>query len=216
MFWLALLLTALTGTAGYVCYFSPLFGVRSVEVTGARSVRDNEILAAAQVPMGDPMLRVDTAAIARRVAAIPRFASAEVERSWPSMIMIKVAERVPVAFLRAPDGIKLVDPSGFPFVRVPVPPAGLPEFVVARASPADPATQAAMWVLQGLPDKLHAELLTLTAQGPNDIRLTLSAGREIRWGGAEQIPQKIAVLQALLTQPGKVYNVASPESPTIS
>lgn len=215
MFWLTLVLVVLTGTASYVCYLSPILGVRTVQVDGARALRPAEVTTLAQVPMGGPMLRVDTGAIAQRVAAIPRVAAAEVQRSWPSTILITITERVPVVFLRAPDGIKLVDESGYPFATVPVPPIGLPEFVVQKAGPGDAATQAAMQVLHGLPGSLRAELLTISALGPNDVRLVLTAGREIHFGNAEQLDRKIAVAQALLTQPGKVYNVESPEAPTI-
>lgn len=206
----------LTGTLGYVCYLSPVLGVRTVEVEGARTVPTKQVIDVARVPVGDPMLRVDTSAIAGRVATIPKVAAAEVERSWPSTMVIKVTERTPATILRAPDGIRLVDSSGFPYATVPVPPSGLPELVVEKANPTDPATQAAMHVLSALPVKLRAEVLTVTAQSPNDVRLALSAGREIRWGDAEQLDRKVAVVQALLTQPGKVYNVASPESPTIA
>lgn len=211
-----MLVVLFLGTFGYVCYFSSVLGVRTVRVDGAKTVSTKEITDVAQVPLGDPMLRVDTTTIADRVVKIPRVAGAEVVRSWPSTMLITVTERTPVVMLRAPDGIKLVDNTGFAYATVPTPPSGLPELVVGTVGPSDPATQAALHVFLGLPDKLRAEVLGITAPTPGDVNLTLSAGRQVRWGADDQPARKAATLQALLSQQGKVYNVQSPDAPAVS
>jgi cell division protein FtsQ len=48
------------------------------------------------------------------------------------------------------------------------------------------------------------------------VVLQLGDEREVRWGGVETGDRKAAVLVALLTQPGDIYDVSSPDLPTIS
>ena len=48
------------------------------------------------------------------------------------------------------------------------------------------------------------------------MEFTLTSGKIVRWGTADQTERKAKVLAALLTQDGKIYDVAAPELPTIS
>ncbi len=64
--------------------------------------------AAADQP-GTPLLQVDTDAVAERVAAIRRVASATGAASVPSTLRITVTERVPVVVKDYPDGPHLFD-----------------------------------------------------------------------------------------------------------
>jgi cell division protein FtsQ len=48
------------------------------------------------------------------------------------------------------------------------------------------------------------------------VTLGLTDGRTIRWGSADDSARKAQVLAALMSQPGKVYDVSSPDLPTIS
>jgi len=49
-----------------------------------------------------------------------------------------------------------------------------------------------------------------------DVRLILARGRTVLWGAPDDLAHKGAVLAALLSQPGKTYDVSSPDLPTIS
>ncbi|KMS85565.1 cell division protein FtsQ, partial [Streptomyces regensis] len=94
--WIAVLSVLTVLGIAYVLLFTSLLGVRSVEVVGAGDVPAGQIRTAAQVPERRAMLRVDTDAIAERVAEIPGIATVDVSRSWPSTIEIAVTERTPV------------------------------------------------------------------------------------------------------------------------
>jgi cell division protein FtsQ len=59
-------------------------------------------------------------------------------------------------------------------------------------------------------------VLTVTARTPGSVTLGLTGGHTIRWGSADDSARKAAVLAALMTQPGRVYDVSSPDLPTIS
>ncbi len=192
-----------------------LLDVEDVQVTGAVTVPVDAVLAAAAVVPGVPLAAVDTAGIASRVAQLPGVAAVEVGRGWPHTVVVTVTERMPVAVAGTPRGLAPVDPTG---VVYPGPaPAGLPRLTFG-AGPDDPATRGALDVLAALPEPLRAQVLTVdaaTGGGTVQISLGLTEDRQVRWGTAEQATEKATVLVALLTQPGRVYDVTSPELPTV-
>src|SRR5439155_21457679 len=100
---------------------------------------------------GRSMVLLNTDAIRARVAALPRVASAEVHRSWPSTVQITITERVPVAFARAADGVHLIDASAVDFAVVPTPPPGQPEVISGN----EHAARAASAVLGPMPHQLR-------------------------------------------------------------
>ena len=87
---------------------------------------------------------------------------------------------------------------------------------MATARPDDPATRAAVSVLAAIPRQLHAQVVEVTAKTPGDVQLALADGRLVKWGSAENSERKAAVLAPLLTRPGKTYDVATPDFPTVS
>ncbi len=212
---LLLVAVALVG-AGIAVLFTPLFGVRSIEVVGIRDLGEDQVRRAADITMGTPMARLDTDGISARVGELPRVASVRVERSLPGTVRLLITERTPVGVVKAADGVHLVDGTGKDYARVPEAPAGLPELHLTRAAPDDPGTRAVVEVLAALTDKLRPEVLAVTAQTGADVTLTLSAGRQVRWGDATDSARKAAILQVLLTKKGKVYDVSTPDLPTVS
>ena len=68
---------------GWALLGNRVFVVRSVTVTGTHLVSAAQVIAAADVPLGTPLLRVDAGAVTRRVEAIPQVASATVTEDWP-------------------------------------------------------------------------------------------------------------------------------------
>ena len=200
----------------YGVYFTPLLGIRSVQVLGTKDLTQKQVLDAAAVPAGAPMLTISLAAIRDRVAGLNRVASVNVSRSWPATVRIDVAERIAVGVIKEPDGAHLIDRTAKDFATVPAEPAGLPELELPHAAATDPTAVALVQVLLAVPDKIRAEILSVSAKSPNSVTLALSAGRTVRWGGFEDSPRKAAVLTALMTQPGKVYDVSSPQLATIS
>ncbi|WAL63660.1 FtsQ-type POTRA domain-containing protein [Amycolatopsis cynarae] len=214
--WVALLTVVTVLALAYVVCFTSLFGVRTVEVSGAAAVPVDQIRAAAQVPDRAPMLLLNTGEIAGRVAQLPGVASVEVSRSWPSTVLITVTERDPVAFFAAADGVHLVDGTGLDYKTVKNRPDKLPELSLARVAPDDPVTRSVTAVLRSLPPELKTQVATVRAKTPGGVEFTLANGKVVRWGSAEDPDRKAKVLAVLLTREGKTYDVASPELPTIS
>jgi cell division protein FtsQ len=197
-----------------VLWFSPLLSVRSVAVDGAVVVPEEQVLDALAVPDGTPLLRVDTAAAAQRVAAIPRVAQAKVTVDFPSTLRAVIAERVPVLFFESPRGAHLIDANAVEFAVAP-PPPGLPVLHTLHPGTADRATRAAVAVLDSLPDSLRPQLASIAAKSESDIELTLHDGRVVIWGGDTGDQRKAAIIDPLLTRPGQTYDISSPDLPTV-
>jgi cell division protein FtsQ len=207
-------LTVLTVALGLVLYFTPAMSARSIIVVGTGAVSRDEVLGAAQVRLGTPLLQIDTDGVADRVAAIRRVASARVQRQYPSALRITVVERVPVVVKDFPDGPHLYDRDGVDFATAPPPPA-LPYLDVDNPGPTDPATKAALAVLTALRPEIVAQVGRIAAPSVASITLTLTDGRTVIWGTNERTDEKAQKLAALLTQPGRVYDVSSPDLPTV-
>ncbi|MBD8507764.1 FtsQ-type POTRA domain-containing protein [Hoyosella sp. G463] len=197
-----------------VAWFSSLLSVRSIEVQAAPSVPEEAVRGVIGVPGGTPLLQVDTHDVAARVAGIPKVAEARVSRALPSTLRVEILERVPAVFFDAPGGSHLMDAEGVVFAVEP-PPEGLPRLVTDEPGEDDPATRAALDVLASLAGELRAMVLEARAGSPVDVRLALSDGRTVIWGDAGDSAYKARVAQALLTQPGQVYDVSSPSLPVI-
>lgn len=214
--WVALLTVLSVLGLVYVLVFTSLLGVRSVEVTGTHRLAKSDVLERAGIPDRRAMLRVDTDDVEQRLAKLPAVRAVEVSRSWPSTITIEVHERAAIAFFRGQGGVSLVDASGVPFHQQRAVPARLPELELDKVSARDPVTRAVTAVLAGIPEKLRKSVTAVGARTPGSVELTLKNGKTVRWGDAQQLERKAKVLAALLSRRGTIYDVSSPELPTVS
>lgn len=197
-----------------VLYFTPAMSARSVVVTGVGAVTQEEVLGVAAVRLGTPLLQIDTGEVADRVAGIRRVASARVQREYPSTLRIAIVERIPVVVKDFPDGPHLYDRDGVDFATAP-PPPGLPYIDVDIPGPSDPPTKAALEVMTALRPEVVAQVSRVAAPSVSSITLTLTDGRTVVWGTTDRTGEKAEKLAALLTQPGRVYDVSSPDLPTV-
>jgi cell division protein FtsQ len=195
-------------------YDAGLADVEDVAVTGLSTVAEQAVRDAVAIAPGGPLIAVDTAGIVQRVAAVEGVADVAVRRAWPHTVEVAVTERVPVALWQTPEGLFEVDGSGLPYRRAPEPPPALPRLVFGGVAPQDPSTGAALAVLRDLADPLRARVATVEVAGAQ-VTLGLADGRAVRWGGPERAADKAAVVGALLEQPGTVYDVSSPDLPTV-
>lgn len=197
-----------------ILYFTPVMSARDIVVVGTGAVSREEVLDAAQVRIGTPLLQINTNQVADRIAAIRRVASARVQRQYPSALRITIVERVPVVVKDFADGPHLFDRDGVDFATGPPPPA-LPYIDVASPGPTDPTTKAALQVLLALRPEVAGQVSRIAAPSLASITLTLGDGRVVIWGTTDRTDEKAEKLAALLTQPGKTYDVSSPDLPTV-
>ena len=213
LMWSALISVLVVGL-GLLLYFTPIMSARNIVVVGLGAVTQDEVIAAAAVSPGTPLLQVDTDAVAERVAAIRRVASARVQRQYPSTLRVTVVERVPVVVKDYPDGPHLFDKDGVDFATAP-PPAGVPYLDTDHPGPSDPPTKAARQVMTALRPEVAGLVGRIAAPSVASITLTLIDGRTVVWGTTDRTEEKAVKLGALLTQPGQTYDVSSPDLPTV-
>jgi cell division protein FtsQ len=217
--WLAvLLLLSVAGIAGGVTWAllgSGAFAVRSVVVTGTRLVPDSEVLAVADVRLGTPLIRVNTARIAARVLTITDVQSVRVSTSWPHQVVIAVRERTPALAVAVPGGFDLIDGYGVIVLSVHTKPALLPLYTTSASVSAlrgDPDVGAAAAVLGELPASLRPSVTSVIVPSPDQVTLRLHNGVTIVWGGADDAAAKARALAALMPTHARYYDVSSPDT----
>jgi cell division protein FtsQ len=208
----ALTALVIAGVMAWALLGSKLLVVRSVRVTGNGSaVSAGQVLAAAHVVHGQPLIWVDTGAIARRVAQLRQVQSAQVSKDWPATLVITVQLRKPLFFLRVHGGYALVDAFGVNVRDVTTRPPGLPLLTVNTDSGTlrgSPAVRAAAAVLAELPPRVARKVRGATTGGPNDVSVRLANGAIVIWGGAEQGSIKAKELLVLMHRKARVYDVS--------
>jgi cell division protein FtsQ len=213
LMWSALISVIVVGL-GLLLYFTPIMSARDIVVVGLGAVPQEEVISAVAVPPGTPLLQVNTDAVAERVAAIRRVASVRVQREYPSTLRVTVVERVPVVVKDYPDGPHLFDRDGVDFALGP-PPPGVPYLDTKNPGPDDAPTRAALQVMTSLRPEVAAQVARVDAPSVAGITLQLTDGRQVVWGTTDRTEEKALKLGALLTQPGKTYDVSSPDLPTV-
>ena len=208
----ALTALAIGGTMAWALLGSKLLVVRSVQVAGnGNAVSASQVLAAAHVTHGQPLIWVNTGAIARRVAQLRQVQSAQVSKDWPTTVVITVQLRKPLFVLPVHGGYALVDAFGVNVRDVTNRPPGLPLLTVNTDSGTlrdSPAVRAAAAVLGELPQPAVRKVRAVTTGGPNDVSVKLTNGAIVVWGGAERGQIKARELQILMRRHARVYDVS--------
>ncbi|MFR9753129.1 cell division protein FtsQ/DivIB [Nocardia sp. 004] len=199
---------------GIIAWWTPLFSVRTVQIEGTVTVPEHQVRELLEIPPGRPMPRVDTEGIARRVASIPKVRTVRVQRVFPFTVRVTLVERIPVVFYESPQGAHLLDAEGVEFALGPAP-IGVPRLVTDHPGGTDPVTEAVVSILAVMPAALSIQVDEVVARSISDISLTLQDGRTVLWGGAGDAERKSAVVLPLLTRPGTVFDVSSPNLVTV-
>jgi cell division protein FtsQ len=205
-------LAILVGTV-WALLGSTLLVVRSVTVTGIESVPRAEVIHAAGIAPGTPLIRINTAAVARRVEGIAQVQSAQVSRDWPDSVVIAVRERTPVLAAASGGGFALIDRFGVVVSHVARRPAGMTLLVSASnlaALRGSPAIQAAVTVLRQLPPQLRSLVRGVAAPSANAVTLDLRHGVTVLWGGTDRPAAKAAELTILMRTKASFYNLSDP------
>ncbi len=197
----------------WVVLGSPLLRADEVQVVGAERVQRPQVDTALADQVGRPLLRVDTGAVQERLEQLPQVRSAQVLRVWPSTVEVRLTERVPVAAVPGEGGFALVDDTGAVVETVAEPPAGLAVVSEQTVAAGGEALEAAVTVLQTMPDDLRAAVAGTSAATPDSVTLALTSGAQVVWGSADEPDRKAAVLRVLLAQPAEVYDVSAPGTP---
>jgi cell division protein FtsQ len=204
---------ALLLTAGWLVGFSSVLDTRQVTVTGVHLLTADSVRKAAAAPLGEPLLRQDTEAIAARVRALRPVESVSVERRWPHTLAVAVRERQPVLVIPSPEGFVLVDRTGAQFATLVTAPSGVPRAEIDLAD--QPLVSEVAGVAEGLTPALAKRVTKIDGRSGDSIRLVVDGRVEVRWGSADQTPLKASIVTALLKRKPKTIDVTAPHSPAI-
>jgi cell division protein FtsQ len=206
---LAVVVTVAAG--GWVALTS--FGVRTVTVEGTSRLSVAAVVRAAAIHRGDSLFRLDPAAVAHRVSALPVVAHVDVRRHWPHGVVISVTERTPVGVVRQPVGVVLLDATGAPFATQAVAPPGLVDVQLNAPVPGagEPAARAAMQVLGALPTTMRQRIAEVQAPSALAVTLLLRGGRTVVWGSPAHSARKVVVLRTVWHRHATVYDVSTPQ-----
>ena len=135
---LVVLLLATLGGAGYGAsrlLLGDALRARDVTVLGAQ-ITDPFAVAAAAAVGGESLLTLDTAAAARRVAALPGVREANVHRDWPRGVIIDITEHQAWGYWQASGVRRIIDIDGQLMERAR-PPADDAPTIIEVGPPAD-------------------------------------------------------------------------------
>ncbi|MGL4832087.1 MAG: cell division protein FtsQ/DivIB, partial [Propionibacteriaceae bacterium] len=208
------LLLALLGAIGWVIGWSSLLVAERVEIAGTTSVAPEHIAAAAKVPLGRPLVRIDTTAITSDVMTVPQVKSAKVTRKFPHTVVITVVERTPVVVLSSPAGMVLVDDTARAYLPVTQAPAGIRTATLSTI-PDEAMTRDVVALARGLQGPLAEGQITITTR--DSVQLLLPNNRSVFLGSVEQLDLKLKIAADLLAAPQQktVIDVSSPGHPVI-
>lgn len=216
---LGVLAVGALGALVWLVWFSSVLSVRDVEVAGRTTLKQSQVLDAAQVPVGRPLARVDVEAIEQRVSALDRVDTVDVGRSWPHTLSIEIVERKSVMWTRVDGQVRGIDRNGIAFRSYGSPPDGLLEATIdvteprARLETSEAVAEVVVQIGKRDP-ALRAEIRSVSAGSKDSIELTLTKDRTVVWGSSADGRRKLQVLTPLLQLDATRYDVSAPDQPT--
>lgn len=223
---LVLLLLVAAGGVVWLVGWSSVLSVQHMTVAGVDDeVRDgvaeelrSDVAESAEVPIGMPLMRVDTGQVADRVRELPAVGDVEIRRSWPNTLTIEVEPREAAAAIRDGGTWWSVDHTGTLFNRSEAAPEGVPVLGAPVEESATLARSTGVAVLTGLPSSIEDMVERVEAESAADVRLTLDSGVTVVWGQAERAEEKARVLLELMDRQDEqpsAYDVSAPDTPAV-
>lgn len=197
----------------WVMFLSPLVGVREVAVAGVSGEARETVAKIGGQARGAPLVKVDTDRIADDVIALGTVSTVDVERHWPSTLVIRVKPREAIYFMPNPQGgVQVFDAEGVPFWVLDAAPAGVAP--VTLAAPDDPAQRrAAAIVVRALSAGQRARVKEVRVESPERIQVNVG-DIAVTWGGPERSDVKAKIVDVLARRQGVTsINVVVPEAP---
>ncbi len=216
---LAVLGAAVVGLV-VVVNFTGVFDVTGVRATGVDRPTQELMIAAADIAQGTPLARVNTGQVAESVQReVPAVSSVTVQRRWPHTIVMKATPRTVAANVTVDGTVRWADQTGFVFGAVNQPRKAVPSIIMrprfgTDTSARQAAIADALTVARALPAPVKAKLAGIEFRSQDNIVITTTSGRTIRWGSAADSDRKAVVLTALLGRKARVYDVSTPDLPT--
>ncbi|MFC7849578.1 cell division protein FtsQ/DivIB [Arthrobacter sp. NPDC057388] len=200
--------------------YSPVLAVRSVSVTGTKLLKPAQVQAALKPVLGTPLPQVTDAEIGSLLKPLVQIKSVRTQAHPPSVLVVQVQERVPVALVKRGKEYLLVDVDGVKLGATADPASvKLPVIDGGAGTIGKDLFQATAEVLGALPANVLAKLSNASAKSVDAVELKLLDGQTVIWGNAGEKELKARVLEALLKVPAdpanpvSTYDVSVPRHP---
>jgi cell division protein FtsQ len=206
-----MLILAAVGAGGHWLLTTERFAVASVEVRGVSRMSPEQIVAAAAIPHGTNIFRLDPADVIGRVEALPEVREAALARELPNRVVISIEERRPFTLVHG-GRLHWMDEEGrllgtaLEAVASPMPViSGLTadELASMRTTPG-PKARVAIAVIRALlrsGSGLAAEISEIDMSRREGPVLYTVDGVEVRLGN-EDWEERLARLEGVLAQVG--------------
>lgn len=197
----------------WVVILSPLVGVREVAVAGVSGEARDTVAKIGAQARGIPLVKVDTDRIADEVVRLGTVSTVDVERHWPSTLVIRVKPREAIFSMPNPQGgVQIFDAEGVPFWTLDAAPSGVAPVTLADSE--DPAQRrAAAVVVRALSAGQRARVKEVRVDSPERIQVNVG-DITVTWGGAERSDVKAKIVDVLARRQGVTsINVVVPEAP---
>jgi len=214
-----LLVIGLIGGAVWLL-LSPLLSVEEVTTTGIEVSAAQRVLVEHDVIAGTPLILIRAEEIESALEMDPWIREAEVEVDWPGGVLVRVEERVPVAWLRTEEGWGWLAVDGVQLLSASEADANLPRIDLGPDTGEDQWSRRLLGSLQfaaALPEELkQGTLVRVEADG--ELWAEVS-GYQVRLGRAVEMTAKALSLAALLREepaPGSILTLIAPTHPAVS
>jgi cell division protein FtsQ len=190
------------GVAAWVVARSPFFDINTIEVRGNRQLSERQVVTLSGARTGENLLTLSLDEIRRSLMRSPWVAAAEVTRSLPSTLVLRVRERSAVGWVQDPGGWAAVAGDGIVVHRgTGATPDGLISLgtttssvsVGGRADGMDDVLRVAASLTPGLRRTVEE-----ARSVGGEIELVLEEGARVLYGEAESLRAKNAALASML------------------
>jgi len=206
-------------------YNSPLFNIRTIDVTGNFMVSDTDIIDASGVSVGDNLLRAPVRDAVEQLELNPWVKDVKLKKLLPQRLLIEVTERVPMVLVSTGTKNSILDREGFVIaeesttgdvaLQSVTPDSGVtqePQFfsdlpiveafeqedqVVGDIAQSDLIRDAVL-VLDSLDGGVKSRVETMVVGGEEELRFYLSSGIEVYYGSSKELPKKNGALVRIL------------------
>nr|WP_230117730.1 FtsQ-type POTRA domain-containing protein [Arthrobacter sp. Bi83] len=200
--------------------YSPVLAVKSVTVSGTKLLKAKQVQAALKPLEGKPLPQVSDEEVSRLLKPLVQIKSVTTQAHPPSVLVVQVQERVPVALVKRGQEYLLVDVDGVRLSTTADPEAvQLPVIDGGAGTIGKDLFQATTAVLGALPPSVLGRLSNASAKSVDAVELKLVDGQTIIWGNAGERELKARVLEALLKVPAdpanpvNTYDISVPRHP---
>lgn len=200
--------------------YSPVLAVQTVTVSGTKLLKPAQVQAALKPLLGTPLPQVSDEDVNTLLKPLVQVKSVTTQAHPPSVLVVQVHERVPVALVKRGKEYLLVDVDGVRLGATAAPESvKLPVIDGGAGTIGKDLFQATAAVLGALPANVLAKLSNASAKSVDAVELKLVDGQTIIWGNAGEKELKARVLEALLKVPAdpanpvNIYDVSVPRHP---